>query len=193
MTLEEALDQLRSGPASTRRAALEVIAAAGDARVTAPVAACLHADDPETVALAEATLWRIWSRSGESAVDRLFAEGLAAMEKQDWLGAVTLFGRVIEAAPGFVEGWNKRATARYLAEHYASAVADCEEVVRRNPHHFGALAGQGLCHAALGQYAEAARCFRRALAIHPRLEAVRQNLARVQQTLVRGNGHVQVS
>ena len=118
-------------------------------RVTPAVAALLQADDPELVALAEATLWRVWSRSGDPAVDALFAEGLRAMEAQDWLGAVAAFGRVIERAPSFAEGWNKRATARYLATHYAMSIADCEEVVRLNPYHFGALSGQGLCHTAV--------------------------------------------
>jgi tetratricopeptide (TPR) repeat protein len=139
-------------------------------------------------AAAEATLWQVWSRSGDPQVDALFADGVRAMETRDWLGAVSLFGRVVEAAPGFAEGWNKRATARYLAEHYASAIADCEEVLRLNPHHFGAASGQGLCHVALGQPAAAAGCFRRALAIHPGLASVRQNLARLTQALVRGNG-----
>ena len=72
----------------------------------------------------------------------------------------TTFSRVVERAPTFAEGWNKRATARFLATHYATSIADCQEVVRLNPHHFGALAGQGLCHVALGQLREAARCFR---------------------------------
>lgn len=189
MTLEEALTRLRGGAPADRQAALKVIAELADARATPLVAACLQDDDAEVVALAEAALWRIWTRSGDPAVDRLFTAGLQAMEAQDWLGAVSAFTRVIEAAPTFAEGWNKRATARYLAEHYASSIADCEEVVRLNPHHFGALAGKGLCHSALGQHKEAARCFRRALAIHPRLDGVRQNLARVQQELVRGNGH----
>jgi tetratricopeptide (TPR) repeat protein len=189
VTPEEALAQLETGSPAQRRAALRVLAGEADARVTPAVAALLHADDPELVALAEATLWRVWSRSGEPAVDRLFAEGLRAMEAQDWLGAVTAFGRVIEAAPAFAEGWNKRATARYMATHYATSIADCEVVLRLNPHHFGALSGQGLCHAALGQLREAARCFRRALEVHPRLEPVRQHLARTETTLARANGH----
>ena len=189
MTLEEALGRLRSPEAADRRAALEQIGRIADARVTAPVAACLHDADAAVVAAAEAALWQIWSRAGDPRVDELFAEGIQAMERRDWLGAVSAFGRVIEAAPAFGEGWNKRATARYLAEHYASAIADCEEVVRLNPRHFGALAGQGLCHLALGQHPEAARCFRRALAIHPRLDGVRENLRRVLQHGVRGNGH----
>ncbi len=189
MTVAEALERLRAGGPDERRAALALLAAQGPAQVTAAVAACLHDGDPEVVAQAEAALWRIWSRSGDPAVDALFREGLERLQAQDWLGAVSAFGRVIDAAPGFAEGWNKRATARYLATHYASSIADCEQVVRLNPHHFGALAGQGLCHAALGQLRPAARCFRGALAIHPRLEEVRQNLARIEAALVRGNGH----
>ena len=189
VTPDEARERLRRGSPAERRATLRTLAEEADARVTPAVAALLHADDPELVALAEATLWQVWSRSGDAATDTLYAEGLRAMEAQDWLGAVTAFGRVIEAAPTFAEGWNKRATARYLASHYATSIADCEEVVRLNPHHFGALSGQGLCHTALGQLRDAARCFRRALAVHPRLETVRQHLVRTETTLARANGH----
>jgi tetratricopeptide (TPR) repeat protein len=189
VTPEEARERLRDGGPAERRAILHTLAQEADARVTPAVAALLHADDPELVALAEATLWQVWSRSGDPAADALFATGLRAMEAQDWLGAVTTFGRVVDAVPTFAEGWNKRATARFLATHYATSIADCEEVLRLNPHHFGALSGQGLCHAALGQLREAARCFRRALEVHPRLEAVRQHLARTEATLARANGH----
>jgi tetratricopeptide (TPR) repeat protein len=186
---EEARARLESASPAERRVILAALAREADARVTPAVAALLHADDPELVALAEATLWQIWSRSGDPATDALFAEGLHAMEKQDWLAAVAAFTRVVETAPAFAEGWNKRATARFLATHYATSIADCEEVVRLNPHHFGALSGQGLCHAALGQLRQAARCFRRALQVHPRLETVRQHLARTETTLARANGH----
>lgn len=189
MTSEEARDRLRAGTPAERRAILRQLAQEADWRVTPAVAALLHADDPELVSLAEATLWQVWGRSGDPAVDAIFADGLRALEAQDWLGAVAAFSRVIETVPTFPEGWNKRATARFLATHYATSIADCEMVVRLNPFHFGALSGQGLCHAALGQLREAARCFRRALQIHPRLETVRQHLARTETTLARANGH----
>jgi tetratricopeptide (TPR) repeat protein len=189
VTPEEAWQRLGAGTPAERRAVLETLAQSADARVTPAVAALLHGDDPELVALAEATLWQVWSRSGDPAIDALFADGLRAMEAQDWLGAVAVFGRVVERAPAFAEGWNKRATARFLAAHYATSIADCEQVLRLNPQHFGALAGQGLCHTALGQHRAAARCFRRALAVHPRLGTVRQHLARAEAMLARGNGH----
>jgi tetratricopeptide (TPR) repeat protein len=189
VTLEDALARLAASEPAARRAALDVIGRLGNPTVSAHVAGCLQDADADVAAAAEAVLWQVWSRSGDPAVDTLFGEGLQAMARQDWLGAVSVFSRVIEAAPRFAEGWNKRATARYLAEHFASAIADCEEVVRLLPQHFGALAGQGLCHAALGQYPEAARCFRQALHVHPRLSGVRENLQRITQALVRGNGH----
>ena len=189
MTPDEARERLEHGDPAERRATLRALAEEADARVTPPIAALLHVEDPELVALAEATLWQVWSRSGDPAIDALFGEGVRAMAAQDWLGAVARFSRVVEALPTFAEGWNKRATARYLATHYASAITDCEEVVRLNPHHFGALSGQGFCHAALGQLRQAAYCFRRALAVHPRLETVRQHLGRLETMLVRANGH----
>lgn len=153
--------------------------------------AALQGDDPALAARAEAELWRLWSRSGEPEVDALFAAGVEAMERDRFEEAERIFTLVITRAPAFAEGWNKRATVRYLRGDYAGAIADCRETLRRNPHHFGALSGQGLCHLALGQYREAAALFRRALAVHRHLEAARHNLAAALAELVRGDGAVQ--
>ena len=76
-----------------------------------------------------------------------------------------------------------------MAEDYAGSVADCQETLARNAHHFGALSGQGLCHMALGQYREAAALFRRCLAVHPHLASATRNLAVALSEAVRGNGH----
>lgn len=151
--------------------------------------ATLRGDDPALAARAEATLWEIWCRSGIPEVDRLLRQGIEAMERRELAEAVALFSRIIARAPDFAEGWNKRATARYVAEDYAGAVADCEETLARNRHHFGALSGQGLCHMALGQHREAADLFRRCLEVHPSLVAARRNLTVALGEAVRLNGH----
>jgi len=151
--------------------------------------AALRGEDPALVARAEAALWQIWCRSGIPEVDRLLGDGVEAMERQELGEAIALFTRVIERAPDFAEGWNKRATARYLAEDYAGSVSDCRETLARNAHHFGALSGQGLCHMALGQHREAATLFRRCLAVHPHLTSATRNLAAALSEAVRGNGH----
>jgi tetratricopeptide (TPR) repeat protein len=109
------------------------------------------------------------------------------MERRDYAVAEQLLTALIELAPEWAEAWNKRATVRYLAADFAGAVADCRETLARTPHHFGALAGQGLCHMALQQYSPAALMFRRALEVHPHLEAVRQNLRSALGEVVRNN------
>ena len=139
--------------------------------------AALRGEDSEIAATAEALLWRVWCRSGDPEIDRLMRDGIEAMQQRRLEDAEALFARIIQAAPGFAEGWNKRATVRYLRKDFGGAVADCQQTLARNPNHFGAASGQGLCHLSLSQFREAAVCFRRALEIHPHLEAVRHNLA----------------
>ena len=137
----------------------------------------LKGDDPALAATAEAMLWSAWCRSGDSEADRLFRAGVDAMQNRKFEEAEVLFGRVIEMLPAFAEGWNKRATIRYLRKDFKGSIADCRETLARNPNHFGAASGQGLCHMSVSQFREAAICFRRALEIHPHLDMVRHNLA----------------
>ena len=151
--------------------------------------ALLQGDDPASAAQAEAALWAMWCRSGIPEMDGLLHDGVQAMERRDLPEAEACFSRIIAQAPRFAEGWNKRATVRYLAGSYDGAIADCRETLARKPHHFGALSGQGLCHMALGQYRQAADLFRRTLAVHPHLDAARHNLARALAEAARGNGH----
>jgi Flp pilus assembly protein TadD len=151
--------------------------------------AILQGSDPTAAARAEAVLWEMWCHSGVPEIDELFAQGVAHLEAGRFTAADAAFTRIVERAPEFAEGWNKRATARYLVRDFTGSIEDCRETVARKTHHFGALSGQGLCHVALGQSREAAEMFRRALAVHPHLESVRQNLRVAMAEAVRGNGH----
>jgi tetratricopeptide (TPR) repeat protein len=149
--------------------------------------AALRGDDPTRAARAEAALWAMWCRSGRADLDTRLAEAVTAMERRDFAGSEQQLTELIAAAPHWAEAWNKRATARYLAGDHAGAIADCVETLARQPRHFGALAGQGLCHMALEQYPAAAAMFRRALEVHPHLEAVRRNLRAALSEVVRNN------
>ena len=137
----------------------------------------LKGEDPELAATAEAILWGAWCRSGNVETDRLFRSGVDAMQQRKLEEAEDYFRRVIERQPEFAEGWNKRATVRFMRKDFKGSVADCQETLARNPNHFGAVSGQGLCHMSLGEMREASVCFRRALEIHPYLDAVSHNLA----------------
>ena len=149
--------------------------------------AALRGDDPAEAGRAAAGLWQMWHQSGDPELDALLRQGIDAMERQDLQASDEIFTRLIRAAPGFAEGWNKRATVRYLARDYVGSIADCRETLARNRNHFGALSGQGLCHLALGEYEEAAALFRRALTVHPHLGGARANLRTAVSELVKWN------
>jgi tetratricopeptide (TPR) repeat protein len=149
--------------------------------------AALRGPDPVRAAQAESALWAMWCRSDSPGLDARLAEALAAMERRDLAGAEASLTSLIVVAPAWAEAWNKRATVRYLAGDYPGSIADCRETLARTPHHFGALAGQGLCHMALEQFGPAAVMFRRALEVHPHLKAVRQNLRSALSEVVRYN------
>ena len=140
----------------------------------------LQGDDPELAATAEALLWSAWCRSGDPETDRLFRAGVDAMQNHRLEESEELFSRVIQRHADFAEGWNKRATVRFMRRDFRGSIADCQETLARNPRHFGAASGQGLCHMSRNEFREAAICFRRALEIHPHLDAVRHNLALAQ-------------
>ena len=140
----------------------------------------LKGDDPELAATAEAVLWSAWCRSGDAETDRVFRAGVEAMQQQQLTNAEELFSRVIELKPRFAEGWNKRATVYYLAGDYKRSIADCGEVLKRNPRHFGALSGLGQIYLQLEQYDESLAWFRKALDVNPNMVGVEFNIKRIE-------------
>jgi tetratricopeptide (TPR) repeat protein len=139
---------------------------------------------------AEQGLWLLWGRSGDPAVDKLMARGVAAMQAGRQREAIDAFSEVIGEEPAFAEGWNKRATAYFLAGDYAKSIADCDQVLKRNPRHFGALSGLGQIYVHLGRYQEALRWFRRALEVNPNLAGVAKEVERLEALRKRQRGEM---
>ena len=128
-------------------------------------------DDDEARGL-ESQIWAIWTRSDNEDVNQLMEAGSLAMAGQKFEIALKAFNRIIELAPNFAEGWNKRATLYYLMGNYPASLADIKRTLELEPRHFGALSGLGIILQELGDDRHALDAFRRALAIHPRLERI---------------------
>jgi tetratricopeptide (TPR) repeat protein len=137
----------------------------------------LHSPNADARAEATRQLWQMWfAAAGPEAEQRLLhAERLVESKRFD-LAEAALSALILDA-PTFAEAWNRRATLRYLLQHYAESLADCYEVVRLEPDHFGAWHGMGLCLLAMGRFGEAAKAFRRALEIQPFAQANQDLLA----------------
>src|SRR5207244_204947 len=98
--------------------------------------AALRGDDARLARRAEAALWELWHRAGDPDVDALLRRGIVALQQGELAEAERLFDLVIARAPRFAEGWNKRATVRYLAKSYRGSIEDCREPLARNPRDF---------------------------------------------------------
>jgi len=189
MTREQALSAVQRPEASARLEGVERLAEIGQMADADRLLGCLSDADPRVRASAAQAMWRIWSRSGDPAIDQLFARGLEHMQGADYDDALAVFNEIVARKPEFAEGWNKRATLYYLLGRNQQSLRDCDEVLRRNPNHFGALSGVGQIHLRLGNLQLALEYFRRALQVNPNLDGLRQVIPILEQRLRQPSGN----
>jgi tetratricopeptide (TPR) repeat protein len=180
---DEAVAALYSPDPSVRRDAVDQLAQLGTTADADLVIEVLYDGDPEVREHAEAAVWVLWGRSGDPEVDRLLKSGIQRMEGGEMGQAVEIFTHVTERKPEFAEGWNKRATAYYLMGAFDRSLKDCDEVIKRNPQHFGALSGYGMIYLRLGELENALVYFERALEINPNLKGVAESIQLIRYKL----------
>lgn len=126
-----------------------------------------QADDAETASALGDAVMKLWAHSGSPTVDLLMSQVAKAMSAKKYKQALGMLDAIVEIAPKFAEGWNRRATVHYLDDSFTASMADIHKVLELQPRHFGALSGLGLVMQALGDKKSALRAFRRALEVHP--------------------------
>jgi len=96
----------------------------------------------------------------------------AATDGKDLDLAIKLLDAVVEIRPGYVEGWNRRATIYYMKKDYVKSMQDIQQVLAREPRHFWALSGLGMILHEYGDERRALLALRKALEIHPHLPKI---------------------
>lgn len=130
------------------------------------------APDEASAKHVEARIWALWTQTNSDTTALLMARSKVAMDAKQYDVAIKLLDAVVKLRPDYVEGWNRRATIYYLQNEYARSLGDIEQVLSREPRHFGALAGLGMIMQELGDDKRALDAFRQALAINPHLDKV---------------------
>ena len=130
------------------------------------------APDEASAKHVEARIWAQWMHTPSDTAALLMMRAKVAMDAQQTDVALKLLDAVVKLRPDYVEAWNRRATLYYLRNDYAHSLQDIEQVLVREPRHFGALAGLGMIMQDLGDEKRALDAFRKALAINPHLEKV---------------------
>ena len=183
LSREQAVQSLSHADAQTRRDAASRLGEVGSMADVTLLVKALRDPDEDTRDYVEQALWRIWARSGDPEVDRLYQAGIQQMNAGDLQQSIVTFTRIIELKPDFAEGWNKRATLYFLVGDLRKSLADCDEVMKRNPYHFGALAGYALIYIRLEYYDRALEYSRRALDVNPNMDGVRRNIELLERLL----------
>jgi len=179
----EALAALKNADTAARAEAVVWIANRGTIADAPLLHERLRDESAFVRTFAEQGLWLLWTRSGDAAIDALMARATEAMQSGQYAEAIKLLDQVVKKKPEFAEGWNRRATVHYLAGELRKSIADCDEVLKRNPGHFGALSGLGQIYLQLDDEQKALEWFRRALEVNPNMLSVEMNVRMLEERL----------
>ena len=185
---QQALANLSHVEMDLRRQAIVKLGKVGQPADEALLLAALRDPDPESARLAEAALWEVWGRSGDKQVDAILRQGAYALSQGRLATSVEFFSEAIKRKPAFAEAWNKRATAYFIMGDYQRSLKDCDQVIKRNPKHFGALAGYGQIYLRLDEPKKALKYLEQALEINPNMDQVSQLIEQIQGQLEERRG-----
>ena len=131
-------------------------------------------DNSTTAAEIEMKIWKIWyTHPTEKKLTQLLEKGSDLISKGELEMAHKIFSTIINSAPNWAEGWNKRATVLYLMGRYYDSLNDINETLKRESRHFGALSGQGLVQIKLGNYEKAIKSYQAVQKIYPSIKAAK--------------------
>ncbi|HXF53854.1 MAG TPA: tetratricopeptide repeat protein [Hyphomicrobiaceae bacterium] len=121
----------------------------------------------EAAQLTSQAIEHVWLKSGSETVNLLMERALKAVNEKKSDLALKLLDAVVELAPDYAEGWNRRAYVLYSRNEYARALGDLRRVLALDPNHFKALDGLAQILRELDYKKEALQVYRRLLEVHP--------------------------
>ncbi len=130
------------------------------------------APDEASAKYIENRIWAAWHASNSDTATLLMSRVKIAVDAKEIDLAIRLLSSIIAIKPDYVEAWNQRATLYYMKKDFSRSLSDIHNVLAREPRHFGALSGLGMIMQEFGDDKGALEAFRRALALHPRLERI---------------------
>ena len=183
MNRDAALTQTDSPSLEKRRQGFARLADVGTMADIPLLLAALRDDADIIRGVAEQSIWGIWMRANDTAVDHRFQVGMSMVEQKDYAKAKAMLTEVIAMRPDFAEGWHRRGEVFVLLDDWDSAALDFQKALEINPNHFGALEGLGHCRLNRDDPKAAVEYFRRAIELNPNLWDVYEALERAQAKL----------
>ena len=107
------------------------------------------------------------NQSGSATIDLLMQWAATAINEKRNAAALDFLDQATLLQPDFAEAWNRRAGLHYAMGNRRKSMADINEVLQRQPRHFGAIAGMATILTESGEDELALRAWQRYLDIYP--------------------------
>jgi tetratricopeptide (TPR) repeat protein len=148
-------------------------------RIDSLFAELKRARDEKTAERISGRILQQWSRSGSASIDLLMQWAQKAIDEQKPDAAMDFLDQVIVLAPGYAEGWNRRATLHFVMEDYAKSMSDIGHVLELEPRHFGALAGMATILRDNDRKQAALHAYERLLDVYPMMRDAQTELGKL--------------
>jgi len=145
------------------------------------------ADDEESAKAIADAIERVWVHSGSATIDLLMERSIKAMNEKKVDLALKLLDSVVELAPDFTEGWNRRAYVYFVQNDIERALGDLRRTLALDPHHFKALDGLAQILREIGQKKAALEAFKELIDVHPYWSGAKQAIEELERE-VEGQG-----
>ncbi|MFD1328165.1 tetratricopeptide repeat protein [Mycoplana ramosa] len=139
--------------------------------------------DPDKAKLISDSIRVEWRESGSPTVNFLMQQADKAMTEDKDPAALDYLDEVIQLAPGYVEGWNQRATLNYKLGNYRKSMSDINRVLAIEPRHFGAIAGMAMILTSYGRDELALEAWQRFLDVYPSERRAQKALGEIAEKL----------
>jgi tetratricopeptide (TPR) repeat protein len=110
---------------------------------------------------------RVWLSPGSDTISALIERSLKAVNQQRPDLALQLLTAVVELAPDYAEGWNRRAYVFFTEGDYERSLGDLRRVLALDPNHYKAIDGIGQIMRQLDRKSQALTAYEKLMSIHP--------------------------
>lgn len=110
----------------------------------------------------------VWKECSDKVLREQLDTGISYLVAGNNEKALSVFTKITSLDPAYMEAWNKKATAHYMAGHMQESHEAAQKALEIEPRQFQALAGQGLVAMESSSSVEnAINAFKQCLALNP--------------------------
>ena len=115
---------------------------------------------------------RLWLYAGSDTIGLLMDRSARAVSEKNYDLALKFLDAVVDLAPDYAEGWNRRAYVHYLRNDVERMVGDLRRCLALEPNHYRAMEALGSVLRETGQKKAALKAFERLMEINPNAHGI---------------------